>query len=130
MSTGQYIGHGGLQERFDEQLRGTDGYGIYLVDLQTNGKLASNEGLIAENQKLAGAERTNGSSLKITLDSPAQQEAVKILDEQDSPSAIVALKVSTGEILIAANGKASEGFSTALLAQYAPGCLPSRSLPR
>lgn len=130
LSTGQYIGHGGLQERFDEQLRGTDGYGIYLVDLQTNGKLASNEGLIAENQKFAGAERTNGSSLKITLNSPAQQEAVKILDEQDSPSAIVALKVSTGEILIAANGKASEGFSTALLAQYAPGCLPSRSLPR
>ena len=63
LSTGQYIGHGGLQERFDEQLRGTDGYGIYLVDLQTNGKLASNEGLIAENQKLAGAERTNGLSL-------------------------------------------------------------------
>src|SRR5690606_29201024 len=36
-------------------------------------------------------------------------------------SAIVAVRPSTGELVASANGPGSEGYSTALLGQYAPG---------
>lgn len=118
--SGQMIGHGGLSERFDEHLRGTDGYSIYSVQIKDDGSVDP-EQFINRDNPLHQVDVSNGKNLNITLDSAAQSQAVKILEDQDSPSAIVAMRVSTGEILVAANGKASEGFSTALMSQYAPG---------
>lgn len=115
ISAGQQVGRGGLQGRFQEALGGTYGYAVNIVNLEPDG----NPGFKLSTPK--EIEAVNGKSLTITLDSDLQQKAVEILADQKSPSAIVALRVSTGEIITAANGEASEGFSTALLAQYAPG---------
>lgn len=115
ISAGQQVGRGGLQGRFQDQLGGTYGYAVNIVNLETDG---------SPGYKLSTPQEVkavDGKPMTITLDADLQQKAVDLLAGQTSPSAIVALRVSTGEIITAANGEASEGFSTALLAQYAPG---------
>lgn len=118
--SGQLTGHGGLSQRFDQTLRGTDGYQIFATSMLTDGTFDPDRSQERADQ-LANVKPVAGTDLRTTLDLKAQEKAVEILRDQESPSAIVALKVSTGEILVAANGQASEGFSTALLSQYAPG---------
>lgn len=116
---GETIGRGGLQGRFNEVLGGSAGYTVSLVKIDETGAQTSQASL----KSLASVEPTNGTDLVTTLDVKLQEKAVDLLKDQDSPSALVALNISTGELLAAANAEASEGFSTALLAQYAPGSI-------
>lgn len=50
-----------------------------------------------------------------------QRAAEEVLADIESPSSIVAMRPSTGEVLAAANGPDSNGYNTAFLGQYAPG---------
>ncbi|MDT0166251.1 penicillin-binding transpeptidase domain-containing protein [Actinotalea sp. AC32] len=106
---GDVVGLSGLQRQYDEQLRGTPGTVVAAV---------------AED----GSERvlwerppTPGEPLRTTIDPRVQDAAESVLEPVPSASAVVVVRASTGEVLAAASGPGSEGYSTATLATYAPG---------
>lgn len=110
---GDVVGLSGLQRTYDEQLRGTSGVLIRIVPAQS--------GTAAEPVDVYRSEPVPGTPLRVTLAESAQLQAENLLADQTSPSAVVAIRPSTGEVLVAASGTASDGFSTALLGSYAPG---------
>lgn len=116
LASGDQIGQGGLQAKFNDILAGTSGYSVDIVNLDSTGT-AQEDGA----QSLATVEKKDGQSLTTTLNVDLQTKAIDLLKDFESPSALVALRVSTGELVVSANGSASDGYSTALLAQYAPG---------
>jgi cell division protein FtsI/penicillin-binding protein 2 len=110
---GDTVGLSGLQRQYDEQLRGTPGISISVVP----------EGGEADAQptEVFAVEPVAGVPLRTTLRPDMQVAAEQVLAGQTSPSAIVAIRPSTGEVLAAASGTAGEGMSTATTGQYAPG---------
>ncbi|MEP6814110.1 MAG: penicillin-binding transpeptidase domain-containing protein [Marmoricola sp.] len=109
LRVGDQVGLSGLQARYDDQLNGTPGQRIDVVD-------ATNK----ENTVLR-TEPVDGKPLHTTLDLPAQTLAEKALAGTTSPSALVAIRPSTGDILAAASGSRSNGYNTATYGRYAPG---------
>lgn len=111
---GDTVGLSGLQRQYDAQLRGIPGIAIAKVipvDVGGDGKPV----------ELFRVDAVNGTPLQTTFDIALQERAEALLADQGVPSAIVAIRPSTGEVLAAASGPASEGLSTATVGQYAPG---------
>ncbi|MGB8021954.1 MAG: penicillin-binding transpeptidase domain-containing protein [Candidatus Nanopelagicales bacterium] len=108
---GDEVGLSGLQARYDEQLAGTPGDVVTAV-----GSEASTEA-----RTLFSGDAVDGVPLRTTLDARLQTEGEDALDDIGPPSALVALRPSTGEILAAASGEGSNGYSTVTVGQYAPG---------
>ncbi|MEO5779637.1 MAG: penicillin-binding transpeptidase domain-containing protein [Arthrobacter oryzae] len=122
LKPGDSTGTGGLQQRYDAQLRGTDGVEVF----------AETPGLtVEEREALPNGPRRllfqvparAGTPLKTTLDPSLQLLAEGVLAKIGPASAIVALRPSTGAVLAAASGPGSNGYDTALLGQYAPGSI-------
>jgi len=114
IQAGDLTGLSGLQRQYDEQLRGTPGLRIEargLADSPLDGQV----------RLLDATDPVPGSPLRTTLDVDAQVAAEQILDGVGPASAIVALRPSTGKVLVAASGPGGEGMSTSTLGQYAPG---------
>ncbi|UYM04389.1 penicillin-binding transpeptidase domain-containing protein [Solicola gregarius] len=109
LAPGDITGLSGLQQRYDEQLRGQQG--LLVEAVSKSGK----------DRKLYATKPTAGKPLKTTLDVNAQADAEDALSDVSSPSALVAIQPSSGDILAAASGPGSEGYSTATVGQYAPG---------
>lgn len=107
---GDLAGLSGLQRRYDAQLRGLPGLQV----------VAAVPGATAE-RVLHSAEPVPGQPLVTTLDVPLQDAAETILQPIEVPAAIVAIRPSTGEVVVAASGPASEGLSTATVGKYPPG---------
>jgi cell division protein FtsI/penicillin-binding protein 2 len=64
----------------------------------------------------------NGTDLALTLDLKTQQAAEAALAVAGKPSALVAIRASTGEVLAVANGPApAAGYNRALIGRYPPG---------
>ncbi|MEX5263242.1 penicillin-binding transpeptidase domain-containing protein [Kocuria sp. CPCC 205231] len=110
LAPGTAIGRGGVQERFDDRLRGTPG----VVVEETGDESAAGEPLFE-------VPAQAGEPVAVTLDRGLQATAGELLAGIESPSAVVAVRPSTGELVASANGPGSEGYSTALLGRYAPG---------
>lgn len=112
LEEGDLTGLSGLQERYDEQLRGRPGIVIEAVptDPQT--------GPIRE---LFRQDATPGQPVATTLDLDLQLAAEDALATVGPPSAIAAVRPSTGEVLAAASGPGGQGYSTVTLGRYAPG---------
>ncbi|WP_426939012.1 penicillin-binding transpeptidase domain-containing protein [Pseudarthrobacter sp. S3] len=120
LTAGDVTGIGGLQQQYDAQLRGTDAVVIR----------AQRADLTREQIQAAGTDPrrvvfemapTPGTPLKTTLDPNLQSLAESTLAGVGPASAIVALRPSTGAVLVAASGPGSNGYNTAMLGQYAPG---------
>lgn len=109
------VGRGGVQERFDDRLRGTPGVVVEEVVPDDDGAGAS------AGEPLFQVPAEPGEPVAVSLDRELQATAEELLAGIESPSAIVAVRPSTGELVASANGPGSEGYSTALLGQYAPG---------
>jgi cell division protein FtsI/penicillin-binding protein 2 len=105
---GDVAGLSGLQARYDQQLRGTAGVSVAAVEGD-------------DRRTLFSTEAVPGDPLATTLVPRLQQAAEEILAPVGPPSALVAVRPSTGEILAAASGPGSAGYSTATVGQYAPG---------
>ncbi|MFC8922979.1 penicillin-binding transpeptidase domain-containing protein [Cellulosimicrobium sp. NPDC057127] len=110
---GDTVGLSGLQRQYDEQLRGTPGVSVSVVPAEGAPD--------AEPVEVFAVEPVAGVPLRTTLRPDMQVVAEQVLAGQASPSAIVAIRPSTGEVLAAASGTAGEGMSTATTGQYAPG---------
>lgn len=107
---GDVAGLSGLQQSYDARLRGVPGMVVQAVREGT-GKA----------RELYRSEPEDGRPLRISLDVRLQLSAERILSDVGPPSALVALRPSTGELLAVASGPGSDGYSTATIGQYAPG---------
>jgi cell division protein FtsI/penicillin-binding protein 2 len=122
LTPGDVTGIGGLQQQYDEQLRGTDAVVIRAqrADL-TREQIQSSA--TDPRRVLFEVAPTPGTPLKTTLDPGLQTLAESTLEKVGPASAIVALRPSTGAVLAAASGPGSNGYNTAMLGQYAPGSI-------
>lgn len=106
---GDTVGLSGLQAAQNERLAGRAGYTIEAIPPQ------------GRPRELFGAPPTNGRDVTVSLDLRAQTLAESALAKVSPASAIVAIRPSDGHVLAAASGPGGQGYSTALLGQYAPG---------
>ena len=108
------VGLSGLEQRYDAQLRGQRGFKVQAVGTDPAGK--------ATGRDLFSQEPVPGKPLVLSLDAPTQQAAEAALAGQTTVSAaLVAIRASTGEILAAANGPATNGNAVATTGHAAPG---------
>jgi cell division protein FtsI/penicillin-binding protein 2 len=108
---GDLVGTGGLQQRYEDTLRGKAGIAVVIP-----GATAGAE------KVLFNVDPTTGATLKTTLDIATQDAAEKALaPETAHRSSIVALRISDGAVLALANGPAAPDLNLALTAQVPPG---------
>jgi cell division protein FtsI/penicillin-binding protein 2 len=112
IKAGDVVGLSGLQERYDEQLRGRPGLTVSAEPADP---------AAAEPRDLFTRAPEAGQPLATTLDPDLQQRAETVLAPVGPASALVAIRPSTGEVLAAASGPGGGGQSTATIGQYAPG---------
>ena len=94
LTAGDSMGQQGLEYRYDAQLRGTRGLAVQAVKKGADGSVIDKRELFAEVSQ-------QGAPLKTTLDSKAQTAAETALASQTKqPTALVVVRVSTGEILV------------------------------
>ncbi|GLI03263.1 penicillin-binding transpeptidase domain-containing protein [Phytohabitans aurantiacus] len=113
---GDLIGHGGLQGRYDEKLRGTTGQAVVVTR-----KNPQSEGPAETVAEVFRSEPKPGAPLKVTLDRKVQNAADAALKGNPRNTAIVALKISDGSILAVANGPGASGNNLAFNASVPPG---------
>ena len=104
---GDYAGIGGLQGQYNDVLGGTSGFKVTSSD----------------NPDVALVEKpsTDGKPLTLTLDTKTQKAAEAALTGTGTvPSALVAVDVTTGDLLAVASAP-TNGMNRALLSRYAPG---------
>ncbi|GAA4592339.1 cell division protein FtsI/penicillin-binding protein 2 [Actinoplanes octamycinicus] len=113
LTTGDVVGHGGLQEKYDQVLRGAPGLSV----------VASAEAADAstEEKPIFTAKPVDGKDIKISIDTTTQNAADQALAKQKQPSSLVALRISDGAVLAVANGPDPGGVNTALTGQVPPG---------
>jgi cell division protein FtsI/penicillin-binding protein 2 len=107
--TGDLTGHGnGLEAAFERQLAGSPAGEV---------RLAGTDGATAKVlQRFAGKE---GRPVETTLDPALQRAGERALAGVGKPSALVAVRPSTGELLAVVNAPAE--YNRALLGRYPPG---------
>jgi cell division protein FtsI/penicillin-binding protein 2 len=114
-SNGRYIsgdvgGLGGLEKDFDASLAGSPGYQIDALHQAAQPTVVQTQPPV------------QGTPLRTTLDQNVEAAADAALSTvTNQPSALVAVRVSTGQVIAVANGPAGGGFDTALLGQITPG---------
>ena len=106
---GDDAGLSGLEQRYDERLRGVPGQVVEAVDEA------------GRRRALLRVRPRPGQPLGTTLDTRLQSSAERALAGVRPASALVAVRPSTGDILAAASGPGSRGLSTATVGRYAPG---------
>ncbi len=112
-SVGDQVGQGGLQQKYDDRLRGTPGVTIALARKAADGAVQHTE--------LWQSAPKAGQPLRTTLDQRVQNAADRALAAQARPASLVAVRVSDGAILAVANGPGGAEVNTAFNAQVPPG---------
>jgi cell division protein FtsI/penicillin-binding protein 2 len=108
---GDLVGQSGLQEEYDDLLRGTSGVRVMLT--HPNGE--------GEAKELFHSDAKAGGSVRTTLDPRTQGAADAALADERLKTAIVAVRVSDGAMLAVANGPDGGGVNLALTAAVPPG---------
>ena len=113
---GDVIGRGGLQERYEQRLRGTLGYTV-MIARPAAGDAPS------EDIELDRIEPVPGEPLATTLDQQTQTLAEQALSADSRPAALVAIRISDGAVLAVANTEGAEAHpvNLALTGSVAPG---------
>ncbi|MCU1499649.1 MAG: spoVD [Acidimicrobiales bacterium] len=110
--SGDVIGLTGLQASQDEVLAGTPGVTVHAV----NSAPGASPRAIKTFPPVAGQDVT------ITLDQRVQTVADATVARTATPSALVAIRVSTGDVLAVANGPTgSDAYNRAMIGKYPPG---------
>ncbi len=124
---GDQVGLSGLQQRYDEQLRGTPGAEVRIVAAKATtaspspSHSPSTSASPASDRTVFEAKPTAGKDLQLTLSLRLQQTAEKVLAKTKPASALVAIRPSSGAVLAAANGPGADGQPVATTGQYPPG---------
>ncbi|TCB95753.1 penicillin-binding protein [Micromonospora zingiberis] len=114
-SPGDRVGHGGLQGRWDDRLRGVPGLTVIIKRAGQGGALEPT------GTEVFQREPQPGQPVKTALDVATQNAADQALRGQRQRSALVAVRVSDGAVLAAANGPGAAGENLAFTAQVPPG---------
>ncbi|MGS2619041.1 penicillin-binding transpeptidase domain-containing protein [Micromonospora sp. LZ34] len=114
-AAGDLVGHGGLQGRYDERLRGAPGLSVIIERPGPDGTL------VPTDTEVFRRDPQPGQPLKTTLDVATQNAADAALRGERRRSALVALRISDGAVLAAANGPGAAGENLAFTAQVPPG---------
>ncbi|MFG1925966.1 penicillin-binding transpeptidase domain-containing protein [Cryptosporangium sp. NPDC048952] len=104
-AVGDHVGHGGLQAAFDQKLRGTPGVTV----------------AIGEKATVFTSQPKPGQTIRTTLDQRVQTAADAALDGITQQSALVAIRISDGSVVAAANGPDGGSFNAAFEAKVPPG---------
>ncbi|WP_216207518.1 penicillin-binding transpeptidase domain-containing protein [Amycolatopsis aidingensis] len=105
-TVGGQKGHGGLQEHYDERLRGVR---AVTVSLASSGK------------ELFRSQPKPGTPVHTTLDRAVQNAADAAIADSTKKAAIVAIRISDGSVLALANSPSAGAQNLALNAQVPPG---------
>ncbi|SBT46587.1 penicillin-binding transpeptidase domain-containing protein [Micromonospora auratinigra] len=111
---GDLVGHGGLQGRYDDRLRGAPGLTVVTVRSTPDGATAPGVEVFRSAPKA-------GQPLRTTLDVATQNAADAALRGERRRAALVAVRISDGAVLAAANGPGAAGQNLAFEAQVPPG---------
>jgi len=114
IAAGDSVGHGGLQQRYDTQLRGTPGMSVVIAR-------KSPDNTTVEDDQLFSTKPVAGTPVKTTLDVTTQNAADAAVAAETQPSALVAIKISDSSVLAVSNGPDGGGVDTALSGQVPPG---------
>ncbi|MEV4760505.1 penicillin-binding transpeptidase domain-containing protein [Micromonospora sp. NPDC049559] len=109
------IGHGGLQGRYDKQLRGTPGTNVVIARKGPEGNVEPTSTVVFRQ------EPKPGTPLRTSLDVRVQTAADAALAPERRRSALVAIRISDGAVLAAANGPGAAAENLAFTAQVPPG---------
>jgi cell division protein FtsI/penicillin-binding protein 2 len=101
---GDRAGTSGLQQRYDERLRGKPGVSV-----------------VAGQRKLWESAPAPGQAVKTTIDPKIQNAADGALAGEKLRASIVVVRVSDGAVVAAANGPGAAPLNLAFTAQVAPG---------
>jgi cell division protein FtsI/penicillin-binding protein 2 len=112
---GEQVGQSGLQRQYDDLLRGTPGVQIVIPQARRDDGTGEADIIVFR------SEPAPGETLKTTLDQKVQTAADAALAATPQRSALVAIRVSDGAILAAANGPAGGEINLALTASVPPG---------
>ncbi|PZF90855.1 penicillin-binding protein [Micromonospora deserti] len=112
---GDLVGHGGLQGRYDERLRGAPGLTVIVERPGPDGTL------VPTGAEVFHRDPQPGQPLKTTLDVGTQNAADDALRAEKRRAALVAVRISDGAVLAAANGPGAAGENLAFTAQVPPG---------
>jgi hypothetical protein len=113
LTSGDQVGHGGLQGKYDPQLRGKPGLSVVISAEAADDSLAE--------KPIFTSKPVTGTDVKVTLDTATQNAADQALAPEKQLSSMVALRVSDGAVLAVANGPDAGGVNTALTGQVPPG---------
>ncbi len=106
------VGSSGLQAAYEEQLAGSPGGAVLLVDDNLVGK---------RRQQLWRTPVTFGKPLHTTLDYRFQDAAERAVAGQSKTTVLVAVDARTGGILADANGPDITSYNTGFIGEYPPG---------
>ena len=105
LSVGEMVGTSGLQAQYQDTLRGTPGVSITMGE-----------------HTLYSLDSEPGNDVSTHLNPRLQRLAQDIMDDQDTPAAMVAIRPSDGGMLAAASHTPEENFvDVATQSAYAPG---------
>ncbi|EXG81165.1 penicillin-binding transpeptidase domain-containing protein [Cryptosporangium arvum] len=105
-AVGDHVGHGGLQSAFDQRLRGVPGVTVVVNPAGT---------------ALFTSAPKPGVAVRTTLDQRVQTAADAALADLPQQSALVAIRISDGSVIAAANGPDGGSFNAAFEAKVPPG---------
>ncbi len=113
------VGLSGLQERYDEELRGVPGIRVDAV-ARNDVEVGPSESPIPE-VTLFQQDPSVGSGITLSLDRDLQTRAEEVLSEQEGMAALVVVDLTDGGILAAAQSPAGGSYPYATFGRYAPG---------
>ena len=111
-AVGQQVGLSGQQAAYQDRLGGTRGLQVALKRVA---------GSLADDKTLLTVAAKAGQPVHTTIDPVVQEAADNALVGQSRPSALVAIRVSTGDVLAVANGPDGGAYDIGLTAQAPPG---------
>lgn len=111
LQIGDITGRSGLERSADDVLAGSPGLVVNAVT-QTGDTTP---------REVFRLDAVDGADIHTSLDVGLQLAARDVLADVGPPSALVAIRPSTGQVVAVASGPGSSGLSTATLGQYAPG---------
>lgn len=112
---GDFIGYSGLEEQFDNELRGEDGHQYMEVDAKGRVRRAVASAIFKDIQN---SPYSPGLNVRLTIDRDMQRAAYKAMDGK--VGSVVAVDVNTGEVLTMVSKPSYDPskFSTGISSNY------------
>jgi cell division protein FtsI/penicillin-binding protein 2 len=115
---GDQVGFGGLQETYDDRLRGAPAVSVALAGAPSTDGTTTPPGKV-----LFHTDPVAGQPIKTTIDQRTQNAADSALTGTTLPASLVAIRISDGAILAVANGPGASGNDLGLTGSVPPGSM-------